>query len=581
MLFEPQIGRCGCYAGDCDHPVIGITVALDLQCVESLDRPIRYVLKVGKRALSDSGAPCGGTHSDLVIATAGSRYRAMDVGGTEGFRKLTAAAPGVIPTLWTACGSPPAKAASGLYGWIFDTRWYEESPVGAAHKIDYTYRYPFASFVGEGTAGGGLRLATCDAAQGHPHFFEGRIRQPRIVADMLLALSTVVRSHFYIPNLHVYMDPVVTSSEEVLRFEGFSGCCGVYARVDLPAGAFDADLQRRGTTNVDFNNPMRLALARLRDHNAAHLAVGGESVTLTSGGTSVIEKKVKLPVRWIKGFSEVQVYQPSLRQKFEISSVEGLRFIRSLPRGGAPRSPSWVTPIGRGLRLSQRESKDGVRVQGTDRLRVIEPLLHEATTLRIWADDHAGTSAWEVQYLAGRFFFMLSPEPYRGFSGEGQLLELLAGSHWKAALPQVRAELAWQSAINVGAVAKRTGLTIEQVETSLAALGARGLAGYDLSTGRYFHRELPFDMSLIDLLQPRLKSAKKVLAEHGVRLISRAGSEAAELMVAGTGVDHRVRLLPAGDRCSCPWFSKYQGQRGPCKHILAARIFVEGMDEEA
>ena len=29
------------------------------------------------------------------------------------------------------------------------------------------------------------------------------------------------------------MDPIATSSPSMVRFEGFSGCCGVYARVDL------------------------------------------------------------------------------------------------------------------------------------------------------------------------------------------------------------------------------------------------------------------------------------------------------------------------------------------------------------
>ena len=71
---------------------------------------------------------------------------------------------------------------------------------------------------------------------------------------MLLVLSDVVRTHFFLPQ-PALLDPVVTSNEAMLRFEGFSGCCGVYARVDLPAEAFDSDIQGRGTTNVDFNNP--------------------------------------------------------------------------------------------------------------------------------------------------------------------------------------------------------------------------------------------------------------------------------------------------------------------------------------
>ena len=49
-------------------------------------------------------------------------------------------------------------------------------------------------------------------------------------------------------------------------------------------------------------------------------------------------------------------------------------------------------------------------------------------------------------------------------------------------------------------------------------------------------------------------------------------------MVRGSGVEHRVRLAAGGDRCTCRWFSRYQGQRGVCKHILAARIALEEDD---
>ena len=72
-------------------------------------------------------------------------------------------------------------------------------------------------------------------------------------------------------------------------------------RVDLPAEAFDSELQGRGTTNVDFNSPMRAALGRLRDQDDARLAVGSDRVELSKGEDSVVEKKVKLPIRWIKG----------------------------------------------------------------------------------------------------------------------------------------------------------------------------------------------------------------------------------------------------------------------------------------
>ncbi len=34
--------------------------------------------------------------------------------------------------------------------------------------------------------------------------------------------------------------------------------------------------------------------------------------------------------------------------------------------------------------------------------------------------------------------------------------------------------------------------------------------------------------------------------------------------------EHVVRRTGAGARCTCPWFGKHQGSRGPCKHVLAA-----------
>jgi hypothetical protein len=42
-----------------------------------------------------------------------------------------------------------------------------------------------------------------------------------------------------------------------------------------------------------------------------------------------------------------------------------------------------------------------------------------------------------------------------------------------------------------------------------------------------------------------------------------AGSH--DFAVDGSDVVHHVRLRADRDRCSCPWFSKLQGERGPCK----------------
>ena len=41
-------------------------------------------------------------------------------------------------------------------------------------------------------------------------------------------------------------------------------------------------------------------------------------------------------------------------------------------------------------------------------------------------------------------------------------------------------------------------------------------------------------------------------------------------------VEHRVRISDEDAKCSCPWYAKHQGERGPCKHVLAVQIVREG-----
>src|ERR1044071_4897396 len=104
--------------------------------------------------------------------------------------------------------------------------------------VEHTYEYPFASEVIDGAGGKRLRLATSGAKREHPHFFQGWMRQPRRTSDMLLALSLISRTRYFLApgmlgRILAAADPVVTSGGERLRFEAFSVCCGVYGRVDL------------------------------------------------------------------------------------------------------------------------------------------------------------------------------------------------------------------------------------------------------------------------------------------------------------------------------------------------------------
>jgi len=434
--------------------------------------------------------------------------------------------------------------------------------------IDYTYDYGFASGVDEGC----IQLAACGGSIASGQFFRGKLRHPRIIGDLLGTLATVVRAHFWEahpPN----RDPVVTSSPAMLRLEGFSGCASVYARVDLDQRAFDSAQQTFGTTNVDFNESMRRELTRLVEDDHAELSVGREALVLRRGEQTVRERKVALPIRWIKAFGEVQVYQSQLVRQFEICPAELRRLLASLPRH--TRQKLYIVPTGRTVRVSQRQSPGAVPLGGAERLRVLQPLLPSAEHLVVWLEPESGTSGWQMITAAGSLFLLMSPEMYRGFSGEGQLLGKLAGNDWHDALTAVQPLLDWQTTLDPAELAARTGHRVSEVQAALMVLGARGLAGFDAASGYYFHRQLPFDLEKVEQNQPRLRNARKLLAGDTVRILSQPGPDAWDIEVQGQGVAHFVRLRPDGDRCTCPWFSRHQSARGPCKHMLAARMFVQ------
>lgn len=452
----------------------------------------------------------------------------------------------------------------------------------AGPALAHVYRYRRASSL----SGPELTLATSGGAEPHPHFFEGALAEPALTAQALWTLSRVVQSRYHVPaamlqKILILADPVVTSGAELLRFEGFSSCASVYTRVDLLPDAFASrEVARPGTTNVDFNAEMRAALARVRAGDRLGLSVGRGEVVLQADDGPVVERQVPLPLRWLRGFVEVQAYQAAMRPRLELSGPEAARFLRSLPRTKTGKHASWIAPSGASIRLSQRASSDAVRVTGLERLRALEELALSARTLRVYAHDDAGTSAWVLDLGRLRFVLVLSAEVWRGFSGEGQVLTALALGD-EGTLARTHAALRWRQALRAPELAAELGEPEVHVSRALATLGARGLVGYDLDAGAYYHRELPFALDEVEALQPRLRDARALLAERAVVLLPTTTDGTIEADVQGTGVTHRVRLGSGVPRCTCPWFAKHQGDRGPCKHVLAAQLAVEAREDEA
>jgi hypothetical protein len=107
------------------------------------------------------------------------------------------------------------------------------------------------------------------------------------------------------------------------------------ARLDVLESGPDGNEVGDGTTHVDVNNPLRGTLSRIGTDDPLHLRVGPDELAVTTLDGPVVEKKVPLPDRCLRGFAEAQVIAAGFDLRAELPVAEAVRFLRSLPRGTA------------------------------------------------------------------------------------------------------------------------------------------------------------------------------------------------------------------------------------------------------
>ena len=434
--------------------------------------------------------------------------------------------------------------------------------------------------------------------------FTGSWRAPHVVARALGALSQVVQASFAfsMADLAAARDPIITVGNGHMRFEGFSQCAGVYARLDVLPEGLQGDIAQPGTTNVDFNPPMLAALGQLaapakvqaqgqtHEQSGLQVSLGSDAFTLQQGQARVVERKVKLPERWLKGLTQVQGFLAASAAHAAFKGPALLLLRQGIPRANGPL-------LHLGLRAgrpywSPHRLHGSVAVGGAHRLQLLAPLLALTRELTVFAHADGQSSTWVLELEHARFELTLSADAQRGFSGEGVALDSLMNqvdSGWLDAFDHfayANQSLDW--------VAAQLDLALTPAQTSRLGtqLAALGLLGFDLAQQQWFYRQLPFHPERLTRLHPRLRGAQSLLEQGLVQLTERS-THRVVATVQGTGVVHTVVLdlpppttaqpVPSTSelhaRCTCEWHLKHQGARGACKHILAARqLALQGQD---
>ncbi|QKG56392.1 SWIM zinc finger family protein [Hymenobacter sp. BRD128] len=441
---------------------------------------------------------------------------------------------------------------------------------------DLTYAYAAPSALLVTANGNSLQLAAYaeeSPAGGAACFFQGHLRDSWLAARGLSTLAKVVAARF-VPLGAVLRDPIVTAGAERLRFEAFSSCNGVYARLDLGPAALAGEFVASGTTNFDFNEPMVNALARIGRHEPVSLAVGQQAVALTRAAGTVTERKVALPLRWLKGLTAAQGYLAQMDEQLRLTRPQAAQLLQSLPAGAA-KVDTFLTLRGARPHFGLVPAPGAVWVGGAHRLRLLDGLLPLAQAARIYGTPDGQASAVVLELGGGHEFLLaLSAGASRGFSGEGtqlgELLDELPAEWLSGAKNLFRANEMFNPTL--------FGLTHDlapgTVARLCASLSAIGLLGFDLTENQYFYRRLPFRTDRILQLNPRLKNARALLAAPDeVQLVGVGPGGRTEARVRGSDVWHTVLVGgPEPPRCTCQWFTAHQGQRGMCKHVLAAQL---------
>ena len=246
----------------------------------------------------------------------------------------------------------------------------------------------------------------------------------------------------------------------------------------------------RGTTNVDVNLPLRDALARVGGGEPLHLAVGPDELTVTTLDDTVVETKVPLPRRWLRGFAEVQAIAAGIDLRAEIDaarpagSCAPCRRAATAGRCGRcrPAAPCGSPPARARRGLPGRAG----------RLENLAPLLRFVKLLRVYGRSRAGSAPGGERVGAAARDARLHPVP-----------DLTAASPARARSSTPcrtdlrrrrpgRRVLAWEP-LEVDLLAERSGLPTDRVRARAHPARHRRPGRLRRRRGGHFHRELPYD----------------------------------------------------------------------------------------
>ncbi|HIQ06947.1 MAG TPA: hypothetical protein EYH35_00625, partial [Thiotrichaceae bacterium] len=346
------------------------------------------------------------------------------------------------------------------------------------------------------------------------------------------------------PQAWLILDPVMSVHPDKLTLEVFSKDEGCYASLAFDHSFFkvDGDVSF-GTTNIDFSAELAEGIEQIRSFHQTQFSIGQKTTTFKTetatdlDDTEVIEKQIKVPQSWLRGFLQVQSSAQLTADTFQLNPIDlynclhYLRMhadIKGKRRGlrielTPNQSPRLVlepndTVIEGSAAVYQGKSAKVVRLWGRRRLALLKRFLPFAETIEVSLLGNGMPSFWTLK--AKGMSLTLAVTGFTASNWSQSLnfdLLLPRQAETLDALTSVVQHLEKVFVAPLAKIVKNTKLTKTVVVATLQQACQQGLVIYDIANKVYRYRPLtekPLDQEMFQYRLPAEALAYDLVARQ-------------------------------------------------------------------
>ena len=445
-----------------------------------------------------------------------------------------------------------------------------------------------------------------------PVVFNGAVKEPYLMRQLMVAVQDVILGDYSWEGQMWVLDPVITVHPDELFFEAFSQDESAYVRLSADMDAFKPRGDTTyGTTNIDFTFALRDAMLDMRSSRETSFTVGrsGFGVATATDDTAPkrhFEQKVDVPDNWVRGFLQVQAALMMKPFTFEVQPAHLLSAINYLLENKARRPPKGLryqfTPGEPARVILEPWDKaftfhgaayDGyertIRVWGRKRLELLQRVLPYADKVTIGLLGRGLPHFYICHCGAFNFMLALSGWVENDWS-QGSSFDLMQQeSISDEQIATVYNALTQNLVMKFGELKAHTLLEANLLEAALLHLCKVGRAIYDPVKHRYRSRKLfhePVDFKTLFAPPPVVQRAQELIdsgqvqvnqvfpsdvRKNEVKVLADVHDETDHSVLVAVDKDMRIRFAT----CECKFFREHVMSKGPCEHILAARLAAD------